>query len=145
MKGKMKILFCDDSMEAYKRAYELWMPKKRDLEIRQYVFPDLNYCTKSIIDYNPDVIVTDLMKGRGAEDGYRLINEIQSIPQLENVPIIVVSKQINSSRHGIEQKKRALSTPGVVGAYGKVPNYPDLDIIVENMLLHKAAKASEKR
>ena len=118
-----KIVIFDDSKEALRR-----FKKKFDglhVEIKMFRNPFLDESIqKHLIEFEPDIIVVDLILGGFKEDGYNLIRNLREIEILKKVPIIICSKLINASALGEKEKEESLSTPGVVAAYAKFPDFP---------------------
>lgn len=71
------------------------------------------------------------MFGKTSDDGYKLIEGLEQIPELKSVPKVVISYAINQSDMGLREKEKALNS-GFKVAYGKIPDFPPL----EQLLIH---------
>src|ERR1019366_2721869 len=89
----------DDSKEAIERYEVLFKNQNAKL----WTFRGSLLTTevqKAFVEFNPQLIVVDLLIGQDRADGYRLIKEIRKIKALDRVPIAVCSKLINDSASG---------------------------------------------
>lgn len=128
MKGKIKhhIVIFEDSKDALIRFSENL--KNSNIKLKMYRQPIIDQSLKDdLISFNPDLIVIDLVLEGSREDGYQLIKDIQEDKKLTDVPIVVCSKFINESPRGLKEKEVCLNMPGVVAAFGKIPNFPSSD------------------
>lgn len=122
-----RIVIFDDSEEALKRFRKVM--EGQNVELRMYKQASVD--EQTLKDFRPQLIIIDLVMGRGREDGYALIKDISQTKSLKGVPIIVCSKLINSSPNGMAEKQLCLELPGVAAAFGKVPNFPSADQLFE--------------
>ncbi len=74
---------------------------------------------EEIKEYNPNLVIVDLLFHTSREDGIGLIKRIRRVSNLRDVPIVVLSKLINHSPSGESVRKLCLDL-GVV-PYGKFP------------------------
>ena len=122
MSSKRIVIF-EDSTDALKRFSERL--KNSGVELLMYKSPRIDDSIKTRLkEFKPQLIVIDLVLGGSREDGYQLLKDIKEVNNLKSIPIVVCSKLINPSPNGQKEKKMCLSIPGVVAAYGKIPNYP---------------------
>ena len=84
---------------------------------------------EEITELDPDLFVVDLLLGSSRNDGYGLIRSLREIIALREVPIVVVSKFINSSQCGQQVVKTVLSL-GASAAFGKIPSLPSVSTLL---------------
>ena len=80
--------------------------------------------------FHPHLIVVDLFFSRSQSEGIQLVREIHKVDALKTTPIVICSKWINDTPIGCEMRVRCRRIPGVVEAFGKVPDYPDASALL---------------
>lgn len=83
----------------------------------------------AVAEFQPELLVVDLVMGGGRFDGYALLRNLSSNPELAKVPIVVCSKLVTNSLSGQEVRKHLESLPGVRAIIGKLPRYPSFEEI----------------
>lgn len=140
MKQKINKIFnivvIDDSKDALQNYAKIFNGSQHDLKM--FCRPSIDQNTKKIlINYKPNLFIIDLLMGKGHEDGYDTIRELQEIEPLKEVPIIIVSKFISNTIKGGKIKEECENLPGVVNVYSKYPHYPSLQDIIMNINIDK--------
>lgn len=127
----IRIILFEDSDDALKR-FEKTMELTKYV-IKRFVTPRINEKRKKEIqNFKPQLILLDLaLLGNSKEESYMLLQKIYELKMFENVPIIIISKFINESSTGLREKERCLNIPGVVAAYGKIPDYPSAEELLK--------------
>jgi len=70
--------------------------------------------------------------GESRHDGYRLLAELQEVRFISGMPpVVVCSKLITHSQMGEEERRMALAAPGVVAAFGKFPDLPSAEQLLQ--------------
>jgi CheY-like chemotaxis protein len=129
---KDRIAIFDDSVEALKRFEKKF--EGLPVEIIKFRSPFLDEnIQRQLIEFAPNLIVADLIFGGFKEDGYQLLRNLREIELLKKVPIIICSKLINNSALGEKEKEDSLSTPGVVAAFAKFPDYPSAEEFLKHI------------
>jgi hypothetical protein len=82
-----------------------------------------------LIEFQPPLMVVDLVLGQSRDDGFDLIMRLRRIHELDRVPIVVCSKLINDTALGQEMRRKATGLRGVVAALSKTP-YPASAVLV---------------
>ncbi len=138
-----RIVIFDDSREALKRFVERLQGTA--VELRMYRRPKLDDSIREALQkFQPQLIVVGLLMGESREDGYKLIKQLHEVDTLKDVPIVVCSKLINDSDLGRKEKERSLSTPGLVAAYGKIPNFPPAEELFRPLSDFQSCKARKR-
>jgi CheY-like chemotaxis protein len=125
MKKAVRIALFDDSAEVHDRFRNRL--DGQEIEILSFMGGRFDsHIEGALVSFKPSLIIMDLLMGGARSDGYTLIKDINRVRALKNIPIIVCSKLINSSSFGRIEKEKCLKLPGVVAAYGKVPDFPPI-------------------
>ena len=121
-----KFVFFDDSKEAGMRFKK--QMKIENIDVKLFFDPYLDEAViTKLQQFKPDLIIVDLVIGESKTEGYQLIEHLQGIENIKDVPIVVCSKLINDSLIGKSEKESMLNTPGVVAAFSKFPDFPSAD------------------
>lgn len=127
-----RIVIFDDSVDALKRFRKKFEGVK--VEIQDFRTPFLDEdIHRKLVKFKPQLIIVDLILGGFKEDGYGLIEELQKIDDLKDIPIIVCSKLINDSDLGLAEKEECRKHPGVREAYSKFPDYPSAEEFLKHI------------
>lgn len=118
-----RIAVFDDSKEAIERYETLFKNQNAKLWTFRGSLLTAEFQI-ALVEFNPQLIVVDLLIGQDREDGYRLIKEISKIKALDGIPIAVCSKLINDSLRGKAEREFCLTSPGVKAVFGKIPDFP---------------------
>jgi hypothetical protein len=124
-----RVVVFDDSRDALIQFATIL--RDRDCELQLYRRPVIDDdLEKILIAFNPHLVVVDLVLGETREDGYKLIKQITSVPQLKDIPIVVCSKLITESAMGKAQAEYVKESLGVREAFGKAPEFPSADSLL---------------
>lgn len=119
----LKIVLFDDSTDAHFRF--IGRMKNLNILLKTFMRPNLGKLEwNQIIDFKPNLIIIDLLFRGDITEGFGLIKKIHNLKDLKKIPLIVCSKYINESHSGKILKEKVISMPGVVAAFGKIPDYP---------------------
>lgn len=101
----VRIAIFDDADEAigrFRRQFE-----GRAAQIEPFRSPVINQkILDDLMKLRPQLIVVDLMMGDSRQDGLDVIKQLQRVPDMSDVPIIVCSKFINDTEPGTRERKK---------------------------------------
>lgn len=92
------------------------------------LFPEAK--RKELAEFNPEILVVDLVMGTSRFDGYNLLKEISADQRFQGLPVVVCSKLISSSLAGQEVMNAVREIKGVKAVFPKLPDYPSYDDII---------------
>jgi len=117
----VKIAIFEDCTTVFIHYEKLFTAMERKVELRLWTRVK-DSTLPELVQFNPDLIITNLMLQASVEDGFVLIPQFQEV--LHAVPIVVLSKHVSDRNlAGLEMKVRCLKA-GAVAAFSKFPNYP---------------------
>ena len=125
--GPLRLAIFDDAGSAidyYKNKLFKEHLAEGKVAIRSFITPSDDL--ERLRSFAPDLIIVDLVMGRGRLDGYNLIRKLQENGILESVPTVICSKLINESVRGKEERARAERITGVKAVFEKYPPAEDL-------------------
>lgn len=126
--SKIKVAIFDDSADfAYRFEAQF---QAEGAECLLFFDPLLDQSVEhELVNFRPDLIVTDACFGESREEGIRLIRCFQRIASLRTVPIIVITKLINDSPMGKAFAVEISRFPGVIAALPKYHCPPICDLL----------------
>ena len=137
----IRIAIFDDSKGALER-YETHF-QAENVSVLTFCGSVLDDQTKgALVAFNPQLIIMDLLIGDDLEDGYKLIYGVGRLEELREARIVVCSKLINLSAPGKKQEAFCLGLPGVVKAFGKIPDIPPPRVFLD--ILGKPGKTTDR-
>lgn len=83
-----------------------------------------------LLDFAPQLLVVDLVLETSRYDGFDLIRQLREIDELQSVPIVVCSKQIDSSELGRRLAQQVGRLPGVKAVLSKNPYPPAREFLL---------------
>lgn len=117
-----KVLFVDDA-KTFRRFVKMYLSKKHQVVTAENGEEALELLENG---YYPDVIVTDLMMP--GVDGESLVEKIKANPNLQKIPVIILSGNDKSS------ERIKLMKIGAVDYMVKPFNPAELEIRIDNLL-----------
>jgi CheY-like chemotaxis protein len=85
--------------------------------------------TDRLVEFDPNIIVVDLIMEAGRMDGYTLLDKLVNDSRFGKKPVVVCSKLISSTGPGQEVKDRVLRA-GAKAAFSKIDRFPTYEEIV---------------
>lgn len=117
----LRIAIFDDaesSLASYREAFGKGARNVNLHLVNDPMFPD--HVARKLGDFEPDLIIVDLVMGRSRDDGYGLLRKLQAHSRFENIPKIIRSKLIGGSDAGQAEKARAERLPNVIAVMPKL-------------------------
>jgi len=128
---RTRLVVFDDSRDAITRYAGSFA--NADVDLLSFRRPTIDTEIRAaLIAFQPDLVIVDLVMGESRHDGYRLLAELQEVRFISGMPpVVVCSKLITHSQMGEEERRMALAAPGVVAAFGKFPDLPSAEQLLQ--------------
>lgn len=124
-----RVTIIDDSKETQKKLIE----SVASLELQSFTAPPFfdERIEKRIAEFRPQVILLDLYLLNDADSGFRVLRRLKYSPLLKGIPVIVISKYIDSPENKYAIRAREF---GAEAALPKVPFDKIIESITKKLL-----------